>query len=397
MLWVSDAVWLNTGYATVTRHLLPFLAGVHEVVLLPFAGTAQGGFSRELMGVDVLPGLASVSDIAFWYQERGCDVAVVLKDPYAIPGIQGLPVFHIMYSPIAEEPVPREWLEITRNAVRVWIPSKWGIEQYVKAGGDKSKVRLLYHGVDTETFKPILDTPREELRARLNPKLRDCDVVVGIVAVNRERKLIPNQLEAVKVFMEQNPDLKVGVYLHTSVVPDGPHGGWYLNAVVETMGLKGRVVFPEQHYYRLGFSEAEMNLVYNAVDVLLELSCEGFGLPILEAESAGCPVVTLDHGAGPEINFLGLNCRVAARHYTVRGSWWGIPDPHHAAELIGRALSFDRGRVAKLLHGKAKQFEWGAIARQALKLLEEAGSEFMPQRVHGTSNRLEKQTTTKGW
>jgi len=381
ILFVSDAPWLNTGYATVTRHLLPYLAKEHEVVLLPFAGTAQGGFSKDLFGVEVLPSIASVGDIAFWYQERNCDVAIILKDPYAVPGIQSLPLFHIMYSPIAEEPLPREWLDITQNAVRVWIPSRWGIEQFAKAGGDRSKVRYLPHGVDTQVFKPILDISREELRAKLNPRLRDVDVVVGIVAVNRERKLIPNQLEAVKIFAENNPDLRVGIYLHTSVHPDGPFGGWYLDAVVKTMGLEGKVVFPEQHYYRLGFTEPEMNLVYNAIDVLLELSTEGFGLPIIEAQSAGCPVITLAHGAGPEINFLDLNCRVAAKHYTIRGSWWGIPDPHHGAELIERAISFDRPKIARYLHEKAKQFDWCVIAEEALKLVEEASHEFAVQRL----------------
>jgi len=147
------------------------------------------------------------------------------------------------------------------------------------------------------------------------------------------------------------------------------------------MGLEGVAVFPEQHYYRLGFTETEMNLVYNALDVLLELSCEGFGLPVLECQSSGCPVVTLNHGAGPEINFLGLNCRVAAKHYTIRGSWWGIPDPEHACELIERALSFDRSKIAPRLHEKARAFDWPKIAEQALKLLEEASVEFMPQRV----------------
>ena len=389
ILWISDAPYLNTGYATVTRHLVPYLSAVHEVYVLPFAGPEQGGFAKEVFGAEILATIRSVSDIAFWYHELGCDVAIILKDPYAVPGIQSLPVFHIMYSPIAEEPVPREWLDITQNAVRVWIPSRWGIEQYLRAGGDRSKARYLPHGVDTHVFRP-LDAPREELRARLNPRLRDVDVVVGIVAVNRQRKLLPNQLEAVKIFMEQNPDLKVGIYLHTSVHPDAPvHGGWYLDAVIKTMGLEGRVVFPEQHYYRLGFTEPEMNLVYNALDVLLELSTEGFGLPIIEAQSAGCPVITLNHGAGPEINFLDLNCRVAAKHYTVRGSWWGIPDPYHAAELIERAISFDRSKIARILHERAAQFDWSRIGSEALRLLAEASEEFAPQCLaHSSSARV---------
>ena len=79
VLFISDAPFLNTGYATVTRHLIPFLAKHHEVYLLPFAGPQQGGFAKELFGAEILCEIRSIHDIAFWYHELKCDIAIVLN------------------------------------------------------------------------------------------------------------------------------------------------------------------------------------------------------------------------------------------------------------------------------------------------------------------------------
>jgi len=384
ILLVSDAIWLNSGYANVSRNIIPFIQDMgHEVILLPFVGPEEGGFAEEVLGVKVLPTLKSVSDIKYWYYRLDCDLAIILKDPYAVPGIQDFAIFWVGHMPIAEEPAPGEWLDITSTALRLWIPSRWGIKVLEESGADREVLRYLPHGVLSDIYRPILDVPKEKLREKLG--FKDKDFIIGIVAVNRERKLIPNQLEVVKIFMENNRDLRVGIYLHTRVHPDNPiHGGWYLDSVIKTMRFPpGTIRFPEQMYYRLGFDDLEMCLAYNGMDALLELTTEGFGLPILEAESCGVPVVTVEHGNGPEINFLGLNARVAGKLYTMRGSWWAIPDPYHAADLLERVLAFDSRRVARFLHGKAKSFDWESVAAKYFKpLLEEVEGELVPERIH---------------
>ena len=88
ILFISDSPWLNSGYATVTRHLVPLISTKHEVIILPFAGPMQGGFSSDVLGVEILPTITNIKDIEFWYTHLDCDLAVVLKDPYAVPGIQ---------------------------------------------------------------------------------------------------------------------------------------------------------------------------------------------------------------------------------------------------------------------------------------------------------------------
>ena len=49
-------------------------------------------------------------------------------------------------------------------------------------------------------------------------------------------------------------------------------------------------------------SNTELNIIYNSVKCLVyPSSYEGFGIPVLEAQSAGCPVIALDTSSIPEI------------------------------------------------------------------------------------------------
>jgi glycosyltransferase involved in cell wall biosynthesis len=48
--------------------------------------------------------------------------------------------------------------------------------------------------------------------------------------------------------------------------------------------------------------ESDLNMLYNAAHCLLYLSsCEGFGLPLLEAQQAGCPVIACHNSSIPEV------------------------------------------------------------------------------------------------
>jgi len=388
ILWVSDAPYLNTAYAKVTLYVAKMLIeDGHEVVALPFAGPVQGGLGREVLGAEVLPGIRNPQDIPYWFAKRRCDLAVILKDPYAVPGIGPSPMFWVAYFPVSEEPLPEDFYSQLYSASAVMTPSKFGVRMIAKHSRFcRDRVYYAPHGVDPHIYRP-LDEPKERLHARLG--FRRSDVVVGIVAMNRERKVIPNQLEAVKLFAERNRDLRVGLYIHSAVGPDNlAFGGWQLDKVVKTMGLRdllSEIRFPDQRHYILGFTEAEMNVLYNALDVLLEMSTEGFGLPTLEAQAAGTPVVTVDHGAGPEINFLGLNAKVGGKIYTLRGSWWAAPDPESGAEMIERAVELSQdGRVRRLLHEKSLAYSWDRVYREFLRpVLDRVSSEILPHRVGG--------------
>jgi len=365
ILWVSDFPYMNSAYAKVSKYLIPLMINDgFDVIQLPTPGLVQGHLN---IGWKILPTYRSVEDIAYWFYKYDCDVAIILKDPYGVQGVKNLAIFYVGYFPLSEEPPPIEWLEEADFAIEVWLPSRWSVEQVVSAGLSRDKVFYVPHGVNTTIFKPLPN--RDEVKYKL--KLHDVDVVIGIVAVNRLRKVLPWQIEGVKIFAENNRDLKVVLYLHTSLEPDGIiHGGWLIQSLIKNMKLSEvlydvRITDPNMYIH--GFTEEEMAMLYNVFDVLLNCSTEGFGMTVLEAQSSGCPVITLNHGACPEINFLNLNVKVQSKLYTVRGSWWGIPDPYDIADKISKAISFNREKISKLLHEKAKEFDWINIYEKYLR------------------------------
>lgn len=59
---------------------------------------------------------------------------------------------------------------------------------------------------------------------------------------------------------------------------------------------------PDRYKVMSGLSNDELNRVYNSVKCLVyPSSYEGFGIPVLEAQRAGCPVIALNTSSIPEI------------------------------------------------------------------------------------------------
>jgi len=379
ILYVSDFPVLNTGYATVSRHLVPRLVHEHEVYYLPIAGPEHGAFSPEIFGAEVLPTVTSPNDVAYWYFKKDCDVVIILKDPYVFNGVENLPVFTVFYSPVAEEPLSPQYKTITQTAMYIWIPSSWGIRVAKESGIHYQRLRYVPHGV-SDAYK-VLDEP-DKCKARFG--FPDVDVLISMVSVNRGRKFIPNQLEGVRKFIENNPDLKVGVYLHTNPQPDNYslHGGWNLPTVLDLYGLADVVRFPDPYIYRIGFSEKQMCELYNATDVLLNATTEGYGLPIIESQACGTPVVTVNHGNGPEINFFGLNAEVGAFYYTIVGTKFAVPDSDSVAEQIEKALKIsekDRKSVADFVR---RTYDWDVVYKGYVrKELDKIESELDPRKI----------------
>jgi len=85
------------------------------------------------------------------------------------------------------------------------------------------------------------------------------------------------------------------------------------------------VFFVEQYYYISGMiPHAQMALTYNGMDVLLNVTMkEGFGVPLIEAQAAGTPVITGDWTANAELCFAG----------------WKVP--RLCAEVYGRTIYDD--------------------------------------------------------
>ena len=93
--------------------------------------------------------------------------------------------------------------------------------------------------------------------------------------------------------------------------------------------------------------------LYSAADVLLSPSMgEGFGLPILEAQACGCPVITGNWTSMPELTAAGW--MVDGDPFpTPQGSWQYIPFIKSIREAIENAYDA-RGDTA--LRERAREF-----------------------------------------
>ncbi|MBX7258639.1 MAG: glycosyltransferase family 4 protein [Candidatus Hydrogenedentes bacterium] len=137
--------------------------------------------------------------------------------------------------------------------------------------------------------------------------------------------------------------------------------GWNADPIVEaiaTLGISDRVV-------RLGFAPGnDLNALYSAADVFVFPSYyEGFGLPVLEAMTCGCPVVTSNRSSLPEVvGEAGTMCE---------------PDDHAAiAEAVMRLIEDGAARERAVARGlaQAATFSWSACAAITREAYERAAS-----------------------
>jgi mannosyltransferase len=113
----------------------------------------------------------------------------------------------------------------------------------------------------------------------------------------------------------------------------------------------------------LGFvTDDELNVLYNGAQCLVyPSSCEGFGIPVLEAMQAGCPVVCTDCKAVLEVGEFALTV---------------VPtiDARLMADAILKTLSSERPSLIQKGLAVAKGYSWDATHRQTLSVYRSLGA-----------------------
>ena len=347
--WVSNAPWARTGYGNQTALFVPrLLKAGHEVQIVAFYGL-EGGVLQwgcEHGTVPVYPrayhpyGNDVMGAHAVHFK---ADVMISLIDAWVYeptafpPGLRWAPWF-----PIDHDPAPRAVLGKVSQAWARIVYSKFAENQMKNAGLDCFYVP---HGVDTNAFKP---GDRAEMRRILG--WPEDKFIVGMIAANKgnpSRKAFVENILAFKALKAKHPDAML--YLHT--VAGEENGGPNLREFLDLQGLNfgfvGRddpkgvdVLFNDQYAALIGLNEGYMNAAYNAMDVLLLVSMgEGFGIPLIEAQAAGCPVITGDWTANAELCFSGWKVPKSecTPFWTPMASWQFIPHTGAIAEQLEAA------------------------------------------------------------
>lgn len=155
----------------------------------------------------------------------------------------------------------------------------------------------LPHAVDTDVFKPI---PQDAARTEFGSPRMD-GFVIGIMAANRDliRKGFIEQLGAFQTFSARHDDARLALF----TVPSGPGAQLDLVQVATDFGVLDKCVFMPVYEQVTGLLTDEFTAGwYSSLDVLSMCSYgEGFGVPLIEAQACGTPVVATDCSAMTEL------------------------------------------------------------------------------------------------
>jgi len=208
---------------------------------------------------------------------------------------------------------------------------------------------LIYHGVDTETFRPV--TPK-------NPIIMSNGTRIESKAdAKRALSLDPDAFLVLRV--DRNSYRKNFADTWKALVPlmkrySNIHAWFHCKAEGDSIELPqvfgrepsvaDRFHFPGSYSTKIGWNENDLLAVYNAADMFVSTSQgEGFGLTLAEAAACGLPIVAQNVSSIPEVVGPGGILLEPERRITVdSGQDLWLPNVASFTEAIER-LYLSRG------------------------------------------------------
>jgi len=334
------------------------------------------------------------------YVDFGADMLIAFKEPWVFQSLHKYAINFVPYVAVDHSPVSLSITSRLHTAFKVLTPSRHGQMELRKAGIED--VHYLPHGVDTSLYKPLEN--RDECRKLWF--LKPDDFVLLYVGWNRARKMVPRMLRIYKRFLELNPDVKNAHFLlWTNMVPEtSPQetvsgvSDVGVNLIREVMELGLATPpndvrwFDPKEWAKLrrigGIPEWDprggwdMVKLYNCADVLLfTTGGEGFGLPLVESQSCGVPVITTDYAGAPEQ--VGAGYSIPYNDYVVistPGTRFALVDIDRAAEALTKIYNGDREKMVRRARRFASRYDWSVImSRYFEPFLKECEEELYPK------------------
>lgn len=391
----------GTGFGTVTRDLCKALVkrGV-DVRLLSMnedAGfTIDPGFPKELVQRTMLlgtpdgwvgvngPQAASIvqramgvftgASIPGWKPESVLiigDHASAETSPWPKMLPPDLPAF--IYCPVEGVDLPPSWSKLW-SRVKPVAMCNFGADEIEKVTGERPPV--VYHGIDPESFwavsaaRPI--TINDGKSVHILRSRTDCKEFLGwpvnatiLFRADRlmPRKAFPSMFRSLAPVLARHKD--VVLYLHCRTVDQGGslwhETSKYPEFIRQRMGSTG-------FHDKFGGAPRELlNLMYNAADIYISTSAEGFGLTVAEALACATPAVALNYSSLPEVvGPAGLLVSEFALIDNIYSYFWAIPKGEGYTQAVETLVSDPQLRRSLGMQGPTHvaQFSWTTAAEQ---------------------------------
>lgn len=356
--WNSNAPFANTGYGTQTAQVVARLKKEnHEVAVFNNYGIEGANSSwntpygevpiyqrgADLYSNDVVP--AHMFDWA----SRNPDIPNILftlYDVWVFKGERWADWNVASWVPIDHVPAPPDVAKWCRQD----FVTPLAMSQYGQAMLQNVGVDALYipHGIE-EVFKPTKYV--DGMSGRKYIGISDDKFVIGMNAANKgvspNRKAFGENLLAFSMFAKMHDD--VVLYLHTDQL--GHLGGIKLNQLAQSCGIPDhKIKFIDPYLYKTGIDQKRLASIYTAMDVLLATSYgEGFGIPTIEAQACGTPVIVSEFAASTELLGDGWLIDGQPLWDAPQSSWFHMPSVPKIVEALEASYQRGRGRSDKAI------------------------------------------------
>lgn len=342
-LFYGENPIIATGFSQVSRHILPILLQQYEVdaVLVNFFANMEiGGIPPHLhVFQESTTDRLQIAAIEKRIREGVYDLLFIIIDLNIAWGL--LPAIKerksqnariICYPAIDCDNLPQEYYQVTDHTEVVTF-SQYAQAQ-VKKYTDRD-VPYIYHGVDTEVFKPASKEEKQQWRKKYF-HIDDSTFLISVFARNQWRKDIGRSIMAFKLFHAQYPKSKL--YIHAAQQDLG--GNITLQAKLLGINLlDGSIIFVPDPFSMSGVPVEVLHQLYCSSDAVISTSQgEGFGLTTIEAMACGVPFIGPDNTTFPELlgktyTHLTKKFQCVERGYLVESGgielftiWYGVSD-----------------------------------------------------------------------
>jgi glycosyltransferase involved in cell wall biosynthesis len=350
--WVSNSPWAGTGYGTQTNAVTQRLkADGHDVAI--FNNYGLEGCNNEWNGIPIYQRGAEMysNDVVpahmhHWssQNEKQPHFLITLYDVWVFKGPRWADWNVASWVPIDHIPTP--------PSVAAWCRQDFvtpiAMSQYGQAMLENIGIESLYvpHGIES-VFKPM--KRHKGITGRDFIDIGEDKFVVGMNAANKgvspNRKAFGENILAFSMFAQKHDDAVL--YLHTDQL--GALGGIKLMELLSAVGLKEhQFKFVDPYVYRTGIDQQTLATIYTAMDVLLATSYgEGFGIPTIEAQACGTPVIVSEFAASTELVGDGWLVDGQPLWDAPQSSWFHMPSVPRIVEALEAAYERGRGRSQK--------------------------------------------------
>ena len=342
-IWYSNAPYVTSGYGQQTGLVVPSMVeDGHDMAIV--ANYGLQGAKLDWNGLPIYPSgwdqwsndVIKGHALQHFGQSQGW--VITLVDVFVLKGPAWRELNVASWVPVDHLPPPPQVLQFLVDSEAVPIAmSEFGRDQLTKAGLEPFYAP---HGIDTGVFRPGITEVRG-VAPRKALGLPDDAFVIGMNAANKgnykARKGFPWAFAAVGMFMRDHPDAVL--FLHTE--RHGMAEGFKMDRLLRSCNVpEDRVFYIDQYMYRLGLQPETMAAMYNAFDVLLAPSMgEGFGIPVVEAQACGVPVIVSNFSAQPELVGSGWAIDGTPDWDEGQGAWFHIPSVGGIVDALNEAYA----------------------------------------------------------